>query len=96
MNWADEYKLRIDEQIQTAGQHVVVIPSIGDDAPIDTVDVFDGGTHSFVATRVPEKAGFNFAILYNGMIDAKASIDEIRKVNFAWLSGVNERKTYIG
>ena len=95
MDWNDERKLHIGEQIQSAGNHVVVIPA-DDDAPIDTVDIFDGETHTFLATRVPKKAAFNFAILYNGMVDAHISSEEIRKVNLKWLAGFEDRKTYNG
>lgn len=93
MNWADEYKLKIDEQLAHAGNHVIVVPAQDADAPIDTVDVFDGAAHAYIATRVPEKQASNFAAIWNAMID-NGDTTALRKIDLAWFSGIVERQVY--
>lgn len=95
MNWIDELKNQIDAKIQEAGNHVVIVPALGDNAPVDTVDVYDGGAKAFIATHVPEKTATDFAILYNGLVDSGYQPENIRKIDLAWLSGVNsDRRVY--
>jgi hypothetical protein len=88
MNWIDAINIETNEKIREAGKHVVVVPAQNSSAPIDTYDVFDGNTFQFVATAVSEKTAKDFAVIWNSLIDDGESVENIRRINLGWLTGV--------
>lgn len=96
MNWIMEANNKTAEQLNNAGIHLVAIPAQNTSAPIDTFDIFDGSTHQFIATDIPEKSANDFVTMWNGLVD-NGERDSIRHINLAWLVGMNTRlqfKTY--
>jgi hypothetical protein len=95
MNWIMEAENKNIEQINNAGFHLVAIPAQNTSAPIDTFDIFNGKTRTFIAFNVPEKVAVEFVTMWNELIDT-GNQDSIKHVNLAWLTGVNNQiqKTY--
>jgi hypothetical protein len=88
MNWINEITIANNEKILNAGKHVVIIPAQHDSAPIDTYDVFDGSACRFIATGISEKTAKEFATIWNGLVDDGESVENIRRINLSWLTGV--------
>lgn len=89
--WFDE---AITEKLREAGNHVILIPARNPVAPIDTVDVYDGVTGTFIAADVPEEAAHNFAVVWNNLVDAGENTESVRKVNLSWLNDLKGAKRY--
>lgn len=87
-NWIEDIKNANNEKIRNAGQHMVIIPALNNAAPLDTFDVFDGGSCKFVARSIPEKTAQEFTTIWNGLIDNGESVENIRKYPLNWLIGV--------
>ena len=94
MNWIDTDKYENIERLRDAGNHLVVIPSQHSDAPLDTVDVFDGSCGEFIVTAVPEKLVRELVVIWNGLVDSGESVESLRTINLSWLTGVTTGKTY--
>ena len=89
MNWNEAEILNQNEKILNAGNHVVMIPSQETDAPLDTMDLFDGNTNTFIAVAVPEKSARDFTDIWNGLVDSGEPVEAVRHINLAWLTGVS-------
>jgi hypothetical protein len=94
MSWMNEIDSKIAEQIREAGNRVIVVPAQSISAPIDTYDVYNGATKTFIATDVSEQTANEFASMWNGLIDQGEQVDTIRKINIEYLTGVKAGKTY--
>jgi hypothetical protein len=86
--WFDD---AITEKLREAGNHVILVPARNPNAPIDTVDVFDGVTGKFIAADVPEGDARNFAIVWNNLVDSGENNETFKQVNLSWLIGTKER-----
>ena len=92
-NWIEDLNIENTEKIRMAGKNIIVVPARNDSAPIDTFDVFDGDSHEYIATDVPEKAATEFAVIWNSLLADGESVENIRKFNIDLLTGV-KRKNY--
>ena len=88
------YEDAIAEKIREAGNHVILVPAQNENAPIDTVDVFDGKTGTFIVSEIPEEPAREFAVIWNGLVDSGESTETIRTFNLEWLSGVKANRKY--
>ena len=88
MKWYTEIDHELAEKIRSAGNHVIVVPAQTDAAPLDTFDVFDGNSNEYVAVNISEKAAQEFATMWNSLIDSGETVENIRRMNLAWLVGV--------
>lgn len=88
------FEQAIAEKISSAGNHVILIPARNPDAPLDTVDVYNGVTGQFIAADVPEESAREFAIIWNDLVDRGENNDSIQKLNMAWLTDVKGQKHY--
>jgi len=86
------FEQAIAEKLSTAGNHVILIPARNLDAPLDTVDVYDGVTGQFIAADVPENAAQDFAIIWNELVDRGENTENLRKLNIAWLTDVKGKQ----
>jgi len=90
--WFDDV---IAEKIHSANNHVILIPAQNPNAPLDTVDVYDGITGKVLVTDVPESSAQDFAIIWNSFIDDSENNETAKKINLAWLTdSVGNRKRY--
>lgn len=94
MNWVEVEKYENEQKIRMAGNHLVLVPARNEDAPLDTVDVFDGERGEFIATQVPEKPAREFVVIWNELLDSGESIEKIRTINLEWLTGISGKKVY--
>lgn len=84
----------IDEKIQNAGKHVILIPARNPNAPIDTVDIYDGASSEFIAENISEHSAQNFAVIWNNLVDINENTDNVKKINISWLSTKNKEYNY--
>jgi hypothetical protein len=94
MNWINELNDELAEKIRNAGNHIIIVPAQKNTVSLDTFDVFDGNSHEFIAVDVPEKSAQEFAIIWNELVDNGESVENIRKINLEWLTGVVPMKSY--
>ena len=95
MNWLEDQNREVTAKIQAAGNHVIVVPAQDPTARIDTYDLFDGSTQSYIATGVPEKAANEFATIWNQLLDNGESVAALRQMPLDWLTSVPlERPVY--
>ena len=91
MNWFDE---AVTEKLHEAGNHVIMVPACNPDAPIDTVDLYDGITGKFIAAGVPEEAARKFAKVWNDLQDSGENTESAKHINLEWLLDGKQGKRY--
>lgn len=89
--WFDE---AVSEKLHAAGNHVILIPAQNTDAPVDSVDIYDGITGQFIVAGVPEDAAYTFAKVWNDLVDSGENTELAKKINIAWLTDYAERHSY--
>ena len=77
----------IDAKINEAGRHVVIVPAQNAAAPLDTVDIFDGGTHQFIAHAIPQSSAQEFAVIWNNLVDNGETAGHDQNNLMAWITG---------
>lgn len=87
--WFEE---AIEAKLKDAGNHVILVPARNPNAPLDTVDVFDGITGSFLAADVPEESAREFMLIWNGLVDRNENTEEMKNINLAWLAASKSSK----
>ena len=90
--WFEEI---IADKIRSAKNHVILVPAQNPNAPLDTVDIFDGVTGQFIAADVPEVPAREFMAIWNNLQDAGDNTDSMKKLNLSWLT-VATGKRYNG
>ena len=63
-----------------------MIPSRDVNAPIDSVDIYDGVTGHFIVANVPEEAAYTFAKVWNNLVDAGENTELAKKIDMKWLT----------
>jgi hypothetical protein len=89
--WFEE---AIAEKLKEAGNHVILVPAQNPNAPLDTVDIYNGETGQFIAADVPEDPAREFAIIWNELVENGENTEKARKLNFSWLSDFSEKRQY--
>ena len=82
MKWFEE---AVADKMRAAKNHVILVPAQNPNAPIDTVDIFDGITGQFIVADVPEEAAREFVIIWNALQDSGDNTENMKKLNLSWL-----------
>jgi len=93
MTWYDSMLEEIDAKIQEAGNHVVIIPSQDKNAPIDSVDIYDGHSQKYIALGIPENTAQEFAVVWNNLVDSGEANNRNQSTLMTWITDSKSKHT---